>query len=147
MRVTGQAMTDSDEELLGAYDMVTRSIRVTVAPIYLDDQSSPEDSYFVWAYRVMIENEGSEVVQLKRRHWRITDAHGHTQEVRGDGVVGEQPVLEPGESFEYTSGTPLATSSGMMMGSYQMLSATGETFDVGIPAFSLDSPHTDSQFH
>ncbi len=140
-------MTDSFEELWGAYDSVTRSIRVTVAPLYLDDQSSPEDSYYVWAYRVMIENEGSEVVQLKKRHWRITDAQGRTQEVRGDGVVGEQPVLEPGESFEYTSGTPLATPSGMMMGSYQMANATGEMFDVDIPAFSLDSPHTDHQVH
>lgn len=143
----GQAMTENVEEFLGAYDSVTRSIRVTVAPIFLDDQSSPEDSYYVWAYRVMIENEGSEVVQLKTRHWRITDAQGRTQEVRGDGVVGEQPVLEPGESFEYTSGTPLTTSSGMMMGSYQMMNATGEMFDVDIPAFSLDSPHTDHQVH
>lgn len=140
-------MTDNDDDLFGIYDRVTRSIRVTVAPIYLDEQSSPEDGYFVWAYRVMIENEGSEVVRLKRRHWRITDARGHTQEVRGEGVVGEQPVLEPGETFEYTSGTPLSTSSGIMMGSYQMESASGESFDVDIPAFSLDSPHSDGQVH
>lgn len=137
----------SDDELLGLYDRVTRSIRVTVAPIYLDDQSAPDESYFVWAYRVLIENEGSEVVQLKTRHWRITDAQGRTQEVRGDGVVGEQPVLEPGDSFEYTSGTPLTTSSGMMVGSYQMVTETGELFDVDIPAFSLDSPHTDRKIH
>ncbi len=143
----GQDMTDSGEEFCSAYDSVTRSIRVTVAPIYLDDQSSPEDSYYVWAYRVLIENEGGEVVQLKHRHWRIMDSNGHTQEVRGEGVVGEQPVLEPGESFEYTSGTPLATSSGMMMGSYKMVNAMGEMFDVDIPAFSLDSPHTNLQMH
>ena len=140
-------MIDSGEASLGMYDTVTRSIRVTVAPHYLDDQSSPDDSYFVWAYTVQIENEGEEVVQLKHRHWRITDAHGRTQEVRGDGVVGEQPVLEPGDCFEYTSGTPLSTSSGLMVGSYRMENATGEVFDVEIPAFSLDSPHTDLRVH
>ena len=140
-------MSSTGEEYCSAYDKVTRSIRVTVAPIYLDDQSSPEDSYYVWAYRVLIENEGVEVVQLKTRHWRIMDSNGHVQEVTGDGVVGEQPVLRPGESFEYTSGTPLTTSSGMMMGTYQMVNATGEMFDVDIPAFSLDSPHTVLHLH
>lgn len=129
------------------YDSVTRSIKVTVEPIYLDDQSSPDDNYFVWAYTVQIENEGDEVVQLKTRHWRITDAQGHTQEVRGAGVVGEQPVLEPGDCFEYTSGTPLKTASGIMVGSYQMQNESGEVFDVDIPAFSLDSPHTDRRVH
>ena len=129
------------------YDSVTRSIKVTVEPIYLDDQSSPDDNYFVWAYTVQIENEGKEVVQLKNRHWRITDAQGHTQEVRGAGVVGEQPVLEPGDCFEYTSGTPLSTASGIMVGSYQMENESGEVFDVDIPAFSLDSPHTDRRVH
>jgi len=135
------------EDIWGLYDSVTRYIRVTVTPTYLDDQSSPDEGYFVWAYTVQIENEGKEVVQLKHRHWRITDAHGRTQEVRGEGVVGEQPVLEPGDCFEYTSGTPLATPSGMMVGSYQMENATGEQFDVSIPAFSLDSPHTDHLVH
>jgi len=129
------------------YDSVTRSIKVTVEPIYLDDQSSPDDNYFVWAYTVQIENEGDEVVQLKTRHWRITDAKGHTEEVRGAGVVGEQPVLEPGDCFEYTSGTPLKTASGIMVGSYQMQNESGELFDVDIPAFSLDSPHTDRRVH
>jgi len=129
------------------YDSVTRSIKVTVEPIYLDDQSSPDDNYFVWAYTVQIENEGKEIVQLKNRHWRITDAQGHTQEVRGAGVVGEQPVLEPGDCFEYTSGTPLSTASGIMVGSYQMENESGEVFDVDIPAFSLDSPHTDRRVH
>jgi len=129
------------------YDSVTRSIKVTVEPIYLDDQSSPDDNYFVWAYTVQIENEGDEVVQLKTRHWRITDAKGHTEEVRGAGVVGEQPVLEPGDCFEYTSGTPLKTASGIMVGSYQMQNESGELFEVDIPAFSLDSPHTDRRVH
>ncbi|MGI9416007.1 MAG: Co2+/Mg2+ efflux protein ApaG [Hyphomicrobiales bacterium] len=129
------------------YDRVTRSIKVTVEPIYLDDQSSPDDNYFVWAYTVQIENGGEEIVQLKTRHWQITDAQGHTQEVRGAGVVGEQPVLEPGDSFEYTSGTPLTTASGIMVGSYQMQNESGELFDVDIPAFSLDSPHADRQLH
>lgn len=123
------------------YTETTRGITVTVQPVYLDDQSSPSEGHYVWAYRVRIENNGAETVQLKRRHWKITDALGRMQEVQGAGVVGEQPVLEPGGSYEYTSGTPLATPSGIMMGSYQMENDDGETFDVSIPAFSLDSPH------
>lgn len=123
------------------YTETTRGITVTVQPVYLDDQSSPAEGHYVWAYRVRIENNGGETVQLKRRHWRITDALGRMQEVQGTGVVGEQPVLQPGETYEYTSGTPLATPSGIMMGTYQMENDDGETFDVSIPAFSLDSPH------
>ncbi|WP_142848089.1 Co2+/Mg2+ efflux protein ApaG [Telmatospirillum sp. J64-1] len=123
------------------YAQTTRSITVTVEPIYLDDQSAPSEDHFVWAYRVRIENKGSDTVQLINRHWRITDARGRTQEVRGPGVVGEQPVLRPGESYEYTSGTPLGTPSGIMVGSYEMETSGGERFDIGIPAFSLDSPH------
>ena len=123
------------------YSAVTRSIKVTVKPVYLDDQSSPRDNRYVWAYHVKIENGGDDVVQLRSRHWRITDAMGRVQEVRGPGVVGEQPVLQPGESFEYTSGTPLATPSGIMDGTYQMEVLNGGRFDVTIPAFSLDSPH------
>lgn len=123
------------------YRKTTRAIAVTVKPIYLEDQSSPTENYYVWAYQVKIENLGQETVQLHSRYWRITDAKGRTQEVRGDGVVGEQPVLEPGQAFEYTSGTPLATPSGIMVGSYRMKSAGGESFEVSIPAFSLDSPH------
>lgn len=123
------------------YESTTRAIQVTVKPIFLEDQSSPEDNHFVWAYRVRIENHGSETVQLRNRHWRITDANGRLQEVRGAGVVGEQPVLRPGESFEYTSGTPLSTPSGIMVGAYEMETSGGELFDVAIPAFSLDSPH------
>lgn len=123
------------------YTETTRGITVTVQPVYLDDQSSPAEGHYVWAYRVRIVNNGDATVQLKRRHWKITDALGRMQEVQGDGVVGEQPVLQPGESYEYTSGTPLATPSGIMMGTYQMESDVGETFDIRIPAFSLDSPH------
>jgi ApaG protein len=123
------------------YSETTRSINVTVKPVYLEDQSAPDRNRFVWAYHVRIENRGGETVQLRNRHWKITDGRGQVQEVRGPGVVGEQPVLGPGESFEYTSGTPLPTPSGIMVGSYQMETPGGESFWVRIPAFSLDSPH------
>ncbi len=123
------------------YNAITRQISVTVSPTYLDDQSALEDSQFVWAYQVLIENRGRETVQLRSRHWRITNARGEVSEVRGPGVVGEQPRLEPGEEFEYTSAVPLTTPSGIMTGSYQMETRHGESFDVEIPAFSLDSPH------
>ena len=123
------------------YQAVTHSIRVSVNPIYLEDQSSPPDDHYVWAYQVEIENQGEDVVQLLTRYWKITDALGRVQEVRGPGVVGEQPILRPGESFRYTSGTPLGAPSGIMLGQYGMESAGGEQFDVEIPAFSLDSPH------
>jgi ApaG protein len=123
------------------YSEITREIRITVRPFYLEDQSSPEEMHFVWAYHVRIENQGPQTVQLRNRYWRITDSLGRIQEVRGAGVVGEQPVLRPGEAFEYTSGTPLTTPSGIMVGTYQMESESGELFEVKIPAFSLDSPH------
>ncbi len=124
------------------YSATTRAIRVTVRAFYLADQSEPEAGRYVWAYRVAIRNEGRETVQLMKRSWVITDGLGRTQQVHGEGVVGEQPMLEPGGSFEYTSGTPLQTPSGFMRGAYHMVvTATGETFDVKIPAFSLDSPH------
>ena len=123
------------------YETITRYIRVAVEPQFLADQSDPAQNRFVWAYRVVISNRGGITVQLRSRYWRITDAAGRVQEVRGDGVVGKQPVLAPGESFEYTSGTPLPTPSGFMSGAYQMQTGEGERFDVEIPAFSLDSPH------
>jgi ApaG protein len=123
------------------YSETTRSIKVIVRPVFLEDQSSPGENHYVWAYQVRIENHGAETVQLRRRHWRITDGLGRMQEVKGPGVVGEQPVLAPGEAFEYTSGTPLATPSGIMVGSYEMETPGGEHFEVAIPAFSLDSPH------
>lgn len=123
------------------YSKTSHSITVSVKPVYLEDQSSPVDNHYVWAYKVRIENHGDETVQLLRRHWKITDAMGRQQEVQGSGVVGEQPVLHPGDVYEYTSGTPLSTPSGIMMGTYQMSTNGGEKLDVDIPAFSLDSPH------
>ncbi len=129
------------------YHETTRSIRVTVEPFYLEDQSSPSDNHFVWAYQVRIENLGTDTVQLVNRYWRITDSLGRVQEVRGAGVVGEQPTLKPGESFEYTSGTPLPTPSGIMVGTYEMQSASGRRFDVAVPAFSLDRPHEEARLH
>ncbi|MCP5431774.1 MAG: Co2+/Mg2+ efflux protein ApaG [Alphaproteobacteria bacterium] len=129
------------------YEAKTRGIRVRVEPVYLDDQSAPEEGRYVWAYHVAIENAGADVVQLRTRYWRITDATGKVQEVRGMGVVGEQPVLKPGERFEYTSGTPLGTASGFMEGRYGMQTPSGEVFDVTIPAFSLDRPDEPRHLH
>src|SRR5262249_36375844 len=129
------------------YSAVTRGIRVTVKPQYLADRSSAEDGRFFWAYTIEIANLGTVTVQLRSRHWKITDGQGHLQEVKGPGVVGEQPVLKPGERFEYTSGVPLTTPSGMMEGTYQMVADDGEKFDVEIPAFSLDSPASKRVLH
>ncbi len=123
------------------YTSTTGSVTVSVKPVYLDDQSAPDENHYVWAYQVRIENNGDRKIQLRTRYWRITDARGRVQEVHGDGVVGEQPVLQPGAVFEYTSGTPLETPSGIMLGSYQMETDGGDRFDVAIPAFSLDSPY------
>jgi len=123
------------------YDAITHSIRVSVEPFYLEDQSAPEEDYYVWSYKVVIENRGGNTVQVRNRHWRIVDALGRTQEVHGEGVVGEQPVLGPGERFEYTSGAPLTTPSGIMGGVYQMSTDEGMLLDVAIPLFSLDSPY------
>ena len=122
------------------YRAVTRQIEVTVEPNFLPERSSAEKHRFVWSYTVVITNSGAETVQLKARHWVITDAAGRMEEVRGEGVVGEQPVLAPGERFEYTSGVPLPTASGFMAGSYQMVTDRGEPFEIDVPAFSLDSP-------
>jgi ApaG protein len=121
------------------YRALTRNIEVVVTPRFIPDRSSPENSYFFWAYTIAITNHSNETVQLKTRHWRIVDATGKRQEVRGAGVVGEEPVLKAGESFEYTSGVPLQTPSGFMVGTYGMVGANGEHFDIEIPAFSLDS--------
>ena len=138
----------ADATAEAAWSEVTRGIRVSVRSFFLEDQSHPEERQYVWAYRIRIENGGRETVRLMRRTWLITDAHGRTQRVHADGVVGEQPVLEPGESFEYTSGTPLDTPSGFMRGDYHMVATgSGEAFDVAIPPFSLDSPHQSGQVH
>jgi ApaG protein len=123
------------------YTAKTRGIAVRVEPTYLETRSSPDSSQYFWAYRVIIENQGRETVQLLSRHWMITNARGELTEVKGPGVVGEQPVLKSGESFEYTSGAPLDTPSGMMGGAYQMESESGERFDIEIPTFSLDRPN------
>ena len=122
------------------YQKETRAIEITVKPFYLEEQSEPDDSHFVFAYHIRIQNNGQDVVQLLNRHWQITDGRGRMQEVRGPGVVGEQPVLRPGEAFEYTSGCPLNTATGIMVGTYEMETLDGERFDVDIPAFSLDAP-------
>jgi ApaG protein len=125
------------------YKAITRGIAVSVEPSYLEANSSPDDSQYFWAYRVTIENQGRETVQLLNRHWMITNARGEFTEVKGAGVIGKQPFLRPGESYTYTSGAPLNTSSGMMGGSYQMESDRGERFDIEIPTFSLDCPDQD----
>lgn len=127
------------------YSQVTDGIRVTVKPFYLEEQSSPAEGHYVFAYQVRIENEGKRRVQLRNRYWRIMDSFGRIQEVRGAGVVGEQPVLTPGGTFEYTSGTPLPTPSGIMSGLYEMQTEDGQTLEVTIPAFSLDCPHENSR--
>jgi ApaG protein len=121
-------------------EATTRQISVAVEPIFLPEESSHEENHYMWAYRVKIENRGNELVQLISRHWKITNAHGEVTEVRGKGVVGEQPWLKPGESYRYTSGTPLSTPFGSMGGEYQMTTAAGEEFEVAIPTFSLQSP-------
>ena len=122
------------------YSKKTKKINITVNPYFLDEQSEPEDQHFVWAYQVTIDNQSNEKVQLKNRYWKIIDSNGSEHEVRGEGVVGEQPILNPGEKFEYTSGTPLSTSSGFMEGIYEMQNDNGDIFDVDIPQFSLDNP-------
>ncbi len=130
------------------FHATTAGIGVDVSVYYLEEQSQPEQGRFVWAYRVRISNTTEETVQLVSRTWRITDAHGQVMLVEGEGVVGKQPVLSPGESFEYTSGTPLPTPSGFMTGSYHMLNPeTGEKFEIAVPVFSLDSPHQNNQIH
>jgi ApaG protein len=122
------------------YSETTRAITITVQPFYLEEHSSPVDSHYVWAYRVRIENGGGETVQLRNRHWRITDSLGRLHEVRGPGVVGEEPIIAPGQSFEYTSSCPLSTPSGFMVGDYEMETQAGERFLARVPAFSLDVP-------
>lgn len=129
------------------YEAETRGIRVTVKPRFLKEESQPDKGKFFFAYTVVITNMSGERVQLQSRHWRIVDGDGKLQEVRGAGVVGEQPVLDPGETFTYTSGCPLTTPDGTMQGDYTMVSDKGETFKAAIPAFSLDSPFAKRILH
>jgi ApaG protein len=129
------------------YTATTRDITVRVQPQFLAEQSDPATDQYFWLYSISIENGGTETVQLLNRHWIITNALGHVEEVQGPGVVGEQPVLAPGESFEYTSGCPLKTPSGIMAGSYEMAATDGPLFNIEIPAFSLDSPYQPRQMN
>jgi ApaG protein len=123
------------------YMAVTHQVKVTVEPTFEPDRSDPDEGRYFWRYDVEIANLGGKSVTLMDRHWRITDADGRQQEVRGPGVIGERPTIKPGETFRYASGCPLATSSGLMVGEYRMVGEDGQSFNVAIPAFSLDSPH------
>ena len=129
------------------YSKKTKKINITVNPYFLDDQSEPDDQHFVWAYQVTIDNQSKERVQLINRFWKIIDSNGTKQEVSGQGVVGEQPILNPGEKFEYTSGTPLSTPSGFMEGYYEMKTIKGVRFEAYIPQFSLDIPFTSKELN
>ncbi|MDX0658180.1 Co2+/Mg2+ efflux protein ApaG [Sinorhizobium medicae] len=122
------------------YRALTHDIEVTVEPYYLEEQSDPDDSRYVWGYRIIIANHSDVAVRLMTRYWHITDENGQVDEVSGPGVIGEQPLLNPGDTYEYSSGCPLDTPSGVMFGNYSMEAEGGETFNVAIPAFSLDSP-------
>lgn len=123
------------------YRAITRDIAVEVEPFYLEERSDPAENHYVWGYRVTIENNSDAFVQLLARYWNITDSTGRVEEVSGPGVVGDQPELNPGDSYQYTSGCPLSTPSGIMFGRYTMRTEAGEMFDVDIPAFSLDLPN------
>jgi len=129
------------------YSKTTNNINVSVKSYYLEDQSEPDEQHYVWAYQITINNFGKQTVQLKKRYWEITESNGIKKEVSGAGVVGEQPILHPGEKFEYTSGTPLTTPSGFMEGYYVMETKDGNKFDASIPLFSLDSPHSSNQIN
>lgn len=129
------------------YEKTTNDISIQVEPCFLAEQSRPEDEHYVWAYHVRIENKGNDIVQLRSRYWKITDEFGNTHEVQGEGVIGQQPTLAPGETFEYTSGTPLPTPGGIMTGNYKMVNVHGQSFTVDIPAFSLDSPYQNAIIH
>ncbi len=130
------------------YTATTQGVKISVRSFFLADKSNPDEGEFFWAYRIRIENQGDDAVQVLKRTWHITDAQGRTQSVHGDGVVGETPVIDPGKMFEYTSGTPLTTASGFMGGMYHaVVVQTGEKLDLTIPTFSLDSPHQDHRVH
>ena len=122
------------------YEAITHQVKVTVEPTFDPERSDPDERRYFWRYAIEIVNLGDNPVTLMERHWRITDANGRQQEVRGPGVVGEQPTIAPGKSFKYTSGCPLTTPSGLMVGEYRMVDPTGRIFDVSIPPFSLDFP-------
>ncbi len=129
------------------YEAVTQNIKISVKTKFVEDQSNPNEDYYLWAYRITIENQGDETVQLVSRHWKITDGLGRLQEVKGKGVVGEQPVLSPGEEYSYASASPLTTPSGFMRGSYLMRRDNGTGFQAIVPGFSLDSPYAKNVLH
>ena len=139
--------TETFEVDLDTYEAETYGVRVRVSPLYLEDESSPEDEEYLWAYRVEIHNGSSITLQLQERFWTITDGIGRSQEVAGRGVVGQEPTIAPGEVFEYASGCPLNTPSGIMFGHYVMVDDGGEHYQVAIPPFSLDSPHETARLH
>ena len=122
------------------YTKITKNIRVSVKTDFLSDQSDAESKIWVWSYHILIENNGNNIVQLVDRYWKITDETGHIKEVKGSGVIGRQPSIKPGESFEYSSGTPLNKPSGFMFGNYRMINEKNESFFIDIPIFSLDIP-------
>ena len=133
--------------IIDMYSKTTNGVTVTVTPYFLDDQSSPQEGHFVWAYQVTIKNSGVSSIKLNHRNWLIIDANGKVMNVQGEGVVGEFPRIEPGESFEYTSGTPLKTNNGIMQGFYLVSQDNGENLKIDIPAFSLDSPYNKKNVH
>lgn len=129
------------ELLIPQYEQRTDGVVVRVEPEFLAEQSNPSDSRFIWAYTVEIDNQSGKDLTVTDRFWQIADSRGQVQEVRGAGVVGETPMVKSGEIFRYTSGAPLTAPSGMMRGSYTMRTETGESFDIVVPTFLLDSPH------
>ncbi len=132
---------------LTLFQETTSDITVSVRPEYMDDQSDPGQGHYAWTYHVRIENNGERIVQLLSRHWKIADSIGHCQEIIGDGIVGHQPTLGPGDSFEYSSGTPLAAPSGFMSGTFNMISEDGLRFNITVPAFALDGPISCGALH
>ncbi|RKQ68992.1 ApaG protein [Litorimonas taeanensis] len=131
----------NDIEMPISFEQRTKDVIVRVEPEFLAEQSSVSDSRFIWAYTVEIDNQGTKDLQVTGRFWQIADSRGQVQEVRGSGVVGEQPTIKSGEVFRYTSGAPLTAPSGMMRGTYRVEATDGESYDIDIPAFVLDSPH------
>ncbi|WP_298915548.1 Co2+/Mg2+ efflux protein ApaG [uncultured Algimonas sp.] len=129
------------------FEQRTKDVIVRVEPEYLAEQSSPSDGRFIWAYTVEIDNQSDDDLRVTGRYWHIADSRGQVQEVRGQGVVGEKPVVRAGEQFRYTSGAPLSAPSGMMSGSYRVESDAGDAYDIDIPVFVLDSPFEGTMFN
>lgn len=132
---------------LNTFYSTTNDVKVAVSPEYLENHSDPDSSQFVWAYHVEIENASQDTIQILSRHWRITDSNGNSQEIVGDGLVGQKPTLRPGETFDYSSGTPLTTSSGFMSGTFHAISEKSGRFEITVPAFALDDPLGAKKLH